>query len=211
MDSRSVVRFVYENWDGSTTAWVEDNLSGNCCLHDTEPFTGKVYSYPVRRELGVWYMKGQFCSLSCAKRYILERYPVGSNILNLFSLMCRLVYGQSSELQAAPAQCLLNKFSGKLSLDEFRSDCVRFVKSPLFPFASCVHEYGEKPIPMETAVVTQADLVRTEPAVFQPSLSGLLTTTTLDSFLELDKECPEDLDEFEMEEDEDDLHGMEEG
>lgn len=66
-------------------------------------------------------------------------------------------------------------------------------------------------MPIETAVVTHTNSVCTEPVVFQSSLSGLLPATTLDSFLELDKECPEDLDEFDLEEDEDDTHGMEEG
>ncbi len=137
---------------------------------------------------------------------------MGTNILNLFSLMCRLVYGHHSELQAAPAQCLLSKFSGRLSIEDFRSGCVQFVKAPLFPFVSCVHEYGEKPLPTDPVTIAQTGSICTETAVFLSRLAG--PVTTLDTFLELDKEGPDDLDDFELEEDEDesaDLHCADEG
>lgn len=134
----SKILFSYEFGNISPEFW-EENTSGICCWLDSEPFVGRIYSYPIRRENDKWIVKGVFCSLSCAKRYIVQNCFMNSGIFALFSLMCIEVYGISN-VQIAPDIHLLHKFSipgqKSMSLTEFRSNksCAEEIKEPVYPF-----------------------------------------------------------------------------
>ncbi len=181
--------------DGSDLKWT--GVSGGCCcMHDTEPFEGPVYAYPVRRELGIWYVRGIFCSLECTKRYILDHFPLGSNLINLFSLMCHLVYHQKIQILPAPSQCTLRKFSSSgLTVTEFRKSFIETVQPPVYPFLVDLVEYAP-----EKATVQPGK------GHVQPPPTSQLTSNTLDDFLKLDtdslvtgstddEEIPEELDQ----------------
>ena len=134
-------RFVSELEDLPPSFWAE-NTKGYACMHDTEPFTGPIFSFPVRRETtGIWHVRGVFCSLECAKSYILDHCQ-DPMIFTLFSLMCRLVYGYTYEVTPAPPQQVLWKFfpwKESMTLLEFRAagkkqHMISLVIPPLFPF-----------------------------------------------------------------------------
>ena len=167
--------------------------NGCCCLHDTEPFEGVVYSYPVRRELGIWYVRGIFCSLECTKRYLLDHFPLGSNLINLFSLMCHLVYHRKFQIPPAPSQGVLQKFSlsGGLTITDFRKSFIETVQPPVYPFLVDLVEY-----------VTEKVVVPSVKAVLPLPVSKTQPKNTLDDFLKLDSdslisddEIPEELDQ----------------
>ena len=191
--SATVLRFA---GDGDPQ-WTGIN-KGSCCMHDTEPFDGPVYSYPLRRELGIWYVRGIFCSLECTKRYVLDHFPLGSNIINLFALMCHLVYLQKKQIQPASSQCVLQKFciSGGWTIAEFRRSFIETIQPPIYPFLVDLVEYAsEKALPLSMKIgLAQQPLLAT---------TKTTTTNTLDDYLKLDSdsvvtsddELPDEVDE----------------
>lgn len=107
----------------------------------------------------MWLVDGIFCSLECAKRYVLDHFPLGSNLLNLFGVMSRLVYGRPDHIIPAPSQRLLGKFSlsGGLSIEEFRKSTTRAVRSPVYPFKLKLPEFLTEEVEEETIDKTNLD------------------------------------------------------
>lgn len=139
----SVHRLVYESGQVDDDFWATKNNGRLCCWHDTEPFDGYVYSYPVRKEGATWVVRGAFCGLSCAKRSMIDTCFGDTNIFTLFSSMCAQVYGITETIYAAPQRELLRKFcldpGQGISLEQMRaigSDKHRLdiVHPPIYPF-----------------------------------------------------------------------------
>ena len=134
-------RLVYDSHNVAPAFW-SANTQGLCCWLDTEPFDGPVFSYPIRKELNTWVVRGVFCSLHCVKRYIIDNCFVNTTVFTLFSLMCVKVYGITDEIVAAPSMELLAKFSSGpvgLTITQFRAKgparhTYRITLPPLFPF-----------------------------------------------------------------------------
>lgn len=134
-------RLVYDTHQVLPAFW-SANTGGLCCWLDTEVFDGPIFSYPVRKDQNTWVVRGVFCSLHCAKRYIIDNCFVNTTVFTLFSLMCIKVYGITDEIVAAPSMELLKKFSTGshgLTIHEFRSKApahhvYRITAPPLFPF-----------------------------------------------------------------------------
>ena len=102
------MRFFIEGQPVPSEFW-KSNTGSLACMHDTESFVGPVYSYPVKKNSAGWVVRGQFCSLNCAKAYMMERDD--SNLCSLFTLMCKEVYGIQSTVTAAPPACILQKYT----------------------------------------------------------------------------------------------------
>ncbi len=98
------MNIVHENKNFTTTG---DNFQKLYCMQDTEEFVGKPYFYPTKKDNGHWYVTGVFCSLSCAKGYLLDNLIDNPDILNLFTAMCLELYNHS-EVIAAPPQYVKN-------------------------------------------------------------------------------------------------------
>ena len=112
----------YENKSFPQHFW-NTNKSHLSCWLDTEPFTGRIYSYPLKYEDGTWVVKGIFCSLQCVKRYVIDILCSNPDTLTLFSFMCLKLYGEN-HVKPSPTFDRLNKFSisnNGLSIEEFRS------------------------------------------------------------------------------------------
>ena len=112
----------YENRSLPPNFW-NNNESRISCWLDTEPFNGKIYSYPLKYNEGTWVVKGVFCSLHCVKRYIIDNLFADPDTLTLFSFMCLKLYGKN-HVKASPSFDQLNKFdisNGGLNIKEFRS------------------------------------------------------------------------------------------
>jgi hypothetical protein len=114
------MNFVLESNDLDPTFWLHNRLQ-LACLHDTEVFQGPIYSYPVRRTDSHWIVRGVFCSLNCAKKYLLNNDR--NEFLALFYQMCVEVYGLEDPVQPAPPACILAKYdvTGQgVSIETFR-------------------------------------------------------------------------------------------
>lgn len=64
---------------------------------------------------------GNFCSVSCAKTYLLDRndFSVGHSLM-LLARVARDVYRINDDICCAPPRVLLTAFGGNLTIDEFR-------------------------------------------------------------------------------------------
>ncbi len=130
------------------------NEQGLCCWNDTEPFTGTIYSYPERldEDQKVYYVRGCFCSLGCAKQY-LEDHGLSEFLTDLFHRMCREVY-RIFQVFPIGSPLLLQKFSGPkgLPIDTYRSTQVyRRLLPAHMSDVSCIPtalRYIELPIPV---------------------------------------------------------------
>ena len=92
----------------------KSNTYNLCCQNDGDPFEGPVYSIPLHRKNLKWEVEGVFCSLNCAKRYLLDKQFEATQRLSLFSLMCHIVYNISHDIVPAPPVGLLKKYSPPL-------------------------------------------------------------------------------------------------
>jgi hypothetical protein len=139
------------------------------CWHDTEPFDTLPVPMPRRhdRQRGKYYVFGIFCSLNCAKKWMLE-HPYQASDVMLFAQMAREVFGVHDSIPPAPPVMRLQKFGGDMTLEQLRSGQI-VTQSVLrhAPFASspCViEEIPLQPAPPSSNVLDESD--RSEPAPF---------------------------------------------
>ena len=111
------------------------------CWHDANPFSGQPVTIPVavdaRKRTYEHY--GIFCSVNCAKRYIIETDSnISSHRMLDFNMVMRDVHGIRGNIRPAPTKSVLKQFGGHMSLAEFRSGateiatkCVPMVPTPI--------------------------------------------------------------------------------
>ena len=163
-------RMIHEIKNLNPTFW-KKNVHGLSCMHDTEPFNGPIFSYPVRRENDIWYVQGVFCSLECTLRFIIDNEFLHSTVSALFRTMCLQVYNVDGNVIPAPSQQMLTKFfpwPGGLTITEFRAKgksniAISLTVPPVFPFvceelAVCIQDNNKEP-PNNTAFTVIKDLV----------------------------------------------------
>jgi hypothetical protein len=93
------------------------------CLHCCHPFDTIPVPIPRRYDdrLNKYFVFGIFCSINCAKAYILEHEPAISTTRMLtFSTMCREVFGLREPVKPAPPRIMLQCFGGSLTIEQFR-------------------------------------------------------------------------------------------
>jgi hypothetical protein len=143
----------------------KENTHNLSCMHDTETFQGPVFSYPIRYNNGIWYVRGFFCSLPCTKRYIIDNVS-SFDSLSLFTLMCHKVYNCTEVIIPAPSRNILAKFfpwCGSLSIEEFRlKNKYDIITPPVFPFhQDIIHVARDAPMgqsPMEQSHMEQSHM-----------------------------------------------------
>ena len=96
-----------------------------CCFYDTYPIKGNVVGLPKKlNQNGSFTIWGCFCSLECARAYVLENNTCNqskeSSLLALYGIK---TYGINFRLQRAADKLLLEKFGGPLSIEEWRKEC----------------------------------------------------------------------------------------
>lgn len=111
-----VYKSKQKNWPSTTSL---------CCWHDGESFT----TVPVPivnqyyEETNIYDVYGVFCSVNCAKAYIVEHEPYISNTrMTMFNHMVCHVYRKSIPVKPAPPRIRLAKYGGDLTIDEFRTN-----------------------------------------------------------------------------------------
>ena len=94
-----------------------------CCFWDTEPFTTRPISLPVKLVNNVFYVDGCFCSPECAAAYNFHDAN-DSDVWNKYSLLnllyTKMIDGKPINIKLAPPRRTLTKFGGILPIEEFR-------------------------------------------------------------------------------------------
>jgi hypothetical protein len=93
----------------------EENDGSLCCWNDGEPFKGRCVHIPVMYDEETYTVQGLFCSLGCAKQYIIDhRYR--EDVCDIFERMSRQVY-QQKNIQPNGPPYILKKYCGPLGMD----------------------------------------------------------------------------------------------
>jgi len=97
------------------------------CWHCCHPFEGDSIAIPSHYDTfeRKYVVNGNFCSLSCAKAYIMASPTADSAMLtSLFTQMARELYGVYI-VHAAPPRITLQMFGGPYSISKFRASETR--------------------------------------------------------------------------------------
>ena len=125
------------------------------CWYCTEKFKGRPFCLPVDFDATTteWRLKGCFCSVQCTLAYIQDYHSqdyLFSNMLSWTKLFARMYFGITN-VTRAPSRCLLKKFGGHISIQQFRQhnekkETIEVIHEPIFTFVSInsFHEEKEK-------------------------------------------------------------------
>ena len=174
----------------TTEFWKTGSTGQFACMHDTELFTGEIFSYPVNRQGKTFDVKGIFCSLPCAKAYMLERDDPQRS--SLFTQMCTEVYGLNEAVRPAPPSCILTKYwpeaGGGIDIKTFRDllggkVVVQEVDRGIVPFQYettqlCISRLCQQLNENQDDPVSEAKGI--QPAIYS---SNPLSVRTLDKFI----------------------------
>ena len=127
-------------WPASTTI---------VCMHDCHAFNTTPIPL-VRRfddKKNAFHVYGVFCSINCAKAYILEHeQALTTRRMSDFNLMARTVFKITANTKPAPPRFRLKQFGGDLDIDQFRNHFHHLTVTPLHPpFVSSETVYQEVP------------------------------------------------------------------
>ena len=114
---------ILKCYRGKKTLWPEqtDIWCWWCC----HPFEGTPRFLPTKydQRRDRFKVTGNFCSWSCAKRFIIEdtqKFLLPKTI-QMFSLLVRKINGYFYNIKAAPPRQMLKVFGGPLTIEEFRN------------------------------------------------------------------------------------------
>lgn len=140
IDCKSIVDMTtpmntYSLHESSNIDW--NSKTNICCWHCCETFDGKPVPIPYNFDVKLkkYQVYGVFCSFSCAKGYLIEHNPfdIGRKTMLLKEVAVNLFGKDISNIIAAPPRECLQRFGGKLSIDEFRTiDTQHVVETPPF-------------------------------------------------------------------------------
>ena len=99
-----------------------ENKKYNCwnCCHPVN----KLVSIPLKYENKKYYIYGDFCSLGCTMRYIVDNYKNKElwEKYELFNLYYRKIYGRDIKINIPPNRLSLEFFGGNLKIEEYRNE-----------------------------------------------------------------------------------------
>lgn len=140
-------KFVDENgklcWPTSTNV---------ACYHHGEQFAGIPVPIPrdydtERKHYKVW---GNFCSLNCAKAWIIDHRPHSSREMFLLAKMANDVFCEKNIIIPAPPVTTLRKYGGYLDMSEFLSKSKNGVEisshEPPFVSFEMVHSIKDRTV-----------------------------------------------------------------
>lgn len=116
------------------------------CYHCSHQFKTAPIPIPKSYDMysKVFVVHGNFCSLSCAKTYILDREVSSPHAIALFIKMAYEVYGISGDIPTAPPKESLSMFGGHMSIEAFRKNNSNIsIASP--PFINSYTVMEERP------------------------------------------------------------------
>jgi len=123
------------------TCW--DKPTDVVCYHCCHKFDTLPIPIPKSYDAysGNFIVHGNFCSLCCAKTYILEKEPSSPHALTLFIKMAHEVYNVYGDIPTAPPREALKMFGGVMDIESFRSNETNVATAyPPFINSYCVIE-----------------------------------------------------------------------
>jgi hypothetical protein len=121
------------------------------CMHDCSPFDTVpiplVHRFDDTR--GIYYVYGVFCSVNCAKAYVLE-HEQGTTTRRMidFHHMMRSIFGIRGTDKPAPPRFRLKIFGGDLTIESFRSNFhtvhTELLRPPFVPSPSVYKELSDE-------------------------------------------------------------------
>lgn len=116
-----------KKWPTHTDAW---------CLNDSHPFS--TIPIPIPRKYdgirNLYYVFGNFCSVNCAKTYIIEHEPnISSHRMLLFNQMIRRVFNIHQPVKPAPPRYRLKAYLGDLDILSYRNNFTHITSIILEP------------------------------------------------------------------------------
>ena len=98
------------------------NTKYNCwnCCHSIN----NLFSIPLKYDKEKFYTYGDFCSLNCALRYIIDNYRNKElwEKYELFHFYYNKIYGENIDIKIPPNRLCLDFFGGNLTIDEYRNE-----------------------------------------------------------------------------------------
>ena len=115
--------FIHESKLNNVTSdfWTANTLNFPC-QYGYHEFKGPIFSYPIEFKLNhTWVVRGIFCSPHCAKKYMSTHADVPTRCYTLFSLMMRMVYGWTGDVEPASDVDLLYNPLDPMTLEKWLS------------------------------------------------------------------------------------------
>ena len=122
------------------------------CMHCCHTFENVPLPIPRKYDSthALYHVYGNFCSVNCAKAYIIEHEPGISTTRMLYlNHLVRNVYGIHTSVKPAPPKIRLKMFGGDLSIAQFRDNFHQIhsqVQQP--PFVSSLLLFADTPDPI---------------------------------------------------------------
>jgi len=111
---------ILPGYSGENINEYKDNKCYNCwnCCHEIK----KMHSIPLKCVDDKFYIYGDFCSLSCSFRYIVDNYKNRElwEKYELFNLYNRKIYGKDITIKLPPNKLCLEYFGGNIHIDDYR-------------------------------------------------------------------------------------------
>ena len=134
--------FEYSNSVDNTRKVGE--LCWNCC----HPFNNIIYGIPLKYIENIFYIYGDFCSLECCGRYVMDNFLKTHEIISLIKLYNNKINNcEENNIEIAPNKLLLKIFGGDLTIEEYRgnftnSNNIQDIKiPPILPISHTIDSY----------------------------------------------------------------------
>ena len=100
-------------------------LCWNCC---EKLNCNNIYGIPIIYKNKIFYTYGDFCSFECGLRYIKDNFDSNKflEISSYTNLYKKEILNNDDVINIAPHRLLLKKFGGNLSIDEYRSNNIKY-------------------------------------------------------------------------------------
>lgn len=90
------------------------------CWYCSHKFKGCPRALPVEYKNSTWYVKGVFCSFSCAKSHLVRNENGDHHKLMLLNSFARLCFKYTEPITMSPPFHSLKSFGGTMTISEFR-------------------------------------------------------------------------------------------
>jgi len=119
IDENNSLNLVINDKDDKTLSNRCSKLCWNCCHN----FHKVVLGIPINYDNNVFHTIGDFCSIGCISRYVLDNY--GDNIYELFPLINlynNKINNSINKVKVSPNKLLLDIFGGDMTINEYRNN-----------------------------------------------------------------------------------------
>lgn len=115
----------------------------NCCHSFDDNI---IHGIPLKYINGLFYVYGDFCSLECCLRYVVENFNNDYQIISLIKLYSNVMLGTNNDdITIAPNKLLLKKFGGNMTIQEYRNKFNKNIHDikipPILPVSHNIDSY----------------------------------------------------------------------